>query len=275
MAGSQYRYLLRSYVGMLLFALRRTRATLEDFFIWLFMLSAPLLYIFRFKGILKTPIGRFVILDGKFLRSVTYGLFKTRFAYLHKLRTFYPKNSFLRVVVDVGANLGDFTLGIRNVAEKVVAIEPQKDNFLVLQANMLVNGVNNVVCLKQAAHFKEEDLVIQGEGSNAYVSAPRSGVIKGQKVKGISLAYTISKLGITDIDILKIDVQGHEMAVILGAGYLLRGKFVKLLILEVHLKRGVSIQDIVSLMKTYKYSLVCKDNYLFDQPHLYFAPSPL
>ena len=207
---SEYGYLLKAYVLILLFALRRTRATKEDLFSWFFMLSAPLLYILGFKGELRTPTGRLLITDSGILRSFTYGFFKTHFAYLHQIRRLWPRNSFFPVVVDVGANVGDFTLAMRNISGKIVAVEPEEKNFLALSANLRINRLNNVVPLRLAAHNREEEVFLQGESSNMYVARGN----KGQSVRGVPLQRIIRRLGIGSIDLMKIDVQGHERSVL-------------------------------------------------------------
>lgn len=267
--GLEYGYLSKSYVSMLLFALRRMRATREDLLSLLFILSTPLLYILGFKGGLRTPVGRLLVTNSGILRSFAYGFFKTHFAYMYVLRTLLPRHSFFPVVVDVGANIGDFTLAMRNLAGKIVAVEPAEENFLALSANLRINHINNVVPIKAAATDRKVKVFLQGESSNMYVVRGN----RGQSVKGIPLDLIVRRLGIGSVDLMKIDVQGHEKFVLSGMRRLLERKFVKYLIVEVHLKRGVSVDDIVPFMRTYGYRLIHKDAYLFDQPHLYFAPA--
>jgi len=267
--GSGYGYLLKTYMTMFIFALRRTRANLEDLYSLLFVLTAPLLYILGFKGELRTPIGFLLVTNRGILRSFTYGFFKTHFTYLHEMRTLLPRDSFFPVVVDVGANVGDFTLAMTNLAGKIVAVEPARENFLALCANLQINHVDNIVPVRAAGHDQKEEIFLQGESSNMYVAKG----MKGQPVKGMPLDLIIQELGIKSVDLLKIDVQGHERSVLLGMRSLLEGKFVRFLIVEVHLDRGVAVGDIVSCMEAYGYCLVHKDAYLFNQPHLYFAPS--
>lgn len=265
--GSEYGYLLKVYVTMLLFALKRTRATREDLFGWFFMLSAPLLYVLGFKGELRTPVDRLLVANRVILRSFVYGFFKTHFAYVHELRALLPMDSFFPVVVDVGANIGDFTLAMRNLAGRIVAVEPEEENFSALSANLRINNINNVVPVKLAAHDREEEVFLQGESSNMYVAQGK----KGQSVRGMPLDLIVRRLGIRGADLMKIDVQGHERLVLSGMRGLLEGKSVKFLIVEVHLKRDVSVDDIVTFMRTYGYCLIHKDTYLFNQPHLYFT----
>lgn len=232
------------------------------------MLSAPWLYSLGFKGELRTPVGRLLVTDSGILRSFAYGFFKTHFVYLYELKALLPRNSFFPVIADVGANIGDFTLAMTNLAGKIVAVEPAQENFLALNANLRINHVNNAVLVRLAAHDREENVSLQGESSNTYVTKEKNGL----SVKGMPLDLVIRRLGIRTVDLMKIDVQGHEEFVLSGMHSLLQGKFVKFLVVEVHLKRDVSVDDIVSFMEAYEYCLVHKDTYLFEQPHLYFAP---
>jgi len=235
------------------------------------MLLAPLLYLSGFKGELRTPVGRLLVTNSKILRSFTYGVFKSNFLYMHELRILFPRNSFFPVVVDVGADIGDFTLAMANISGKIVAVEPAEENFLALNANLRINHANNVIPIRAAAHDQEEVISLQGESSNMCVAPGKT----GQSAKGVPLDHIIKGLGIQNVDILKIDAQGHERSILSGMRDLLEGKSVKLLIVEVHLKRGVSVGDIVSLMKRYGYCLIHKDTWLtkWRQPHLYFAPT--
>ena len=262
-----YGYLLKWYVGIFLIALRRT-STREDLLSLIFMLLAPLLYLMGFKGKIRTPVGYVVIANRGILRSFVYGFFKTHFAYMYGLRELSLERSFFSLIVDVGANIGDFTLAMIKRAGKIVAVEPAEENFMALCANLQINHVNNVVPIRVAAHNRQEEVFLQGASSDMYVTQEK----KGQLVKGMPLDLIIRELGIQKIDILKIDVQGHERSVLIGAQNLLEDKFVKLLIVEVHLKRGVSVGDIVSLMKAHGYSLIYKDAYQRLQPKLYFEP---
>lgn len=263
-------YILMQFINMVIFALRRIRINKEYLISFFFIIVAPLFYLIGFKGELKTPVGRLFMKDRITLRSFTYGFLKTRFSYMHILRELLPDISFYPVVVDVGANIGDFTLGVKNIAGKIIAIEPGEENFLALHKTIKVNKLHNVVPLRLAAHDCDENIFLGGNTSDMHVVRDK----KGEPVKGMSLDLIMKELGIENIDILKIDVQGHERSVLIGANKLLECKFVKLLIIEVHIHRDVYVKDIISLMKDKGYSLIYRDKYfLSHQPHLYFMPS--
>lgn len=251
---------------LLLTAVKRAHVTWKDLNGLLFMFAAPLLYLLNPERI-KSPIGHLLVGDRETLRSFVYGFFKTHFFYIKDLKVLSGRSHY-PVVVDVGANIGDFALGTASLAGKVVAVEPGSKSFSALETNIEANNLDNVVPLNLAANDKEEELFMHGNASDMFVAKDKN----GQPVKGLTLDQIAETNGLDDIDVLKIDVQGHEMSVLLGMHQLLLGKSVKFLIVEVHLKRGVQVEEVTSLMEKYGYQLIHSDDYLFDQPHLYFAP---
>lgn len=263
---SDFGLILKSYCELFVFALRRIRLTRDDLSSLTFAFLASLLYFVGFKGELKTPIGRLLVTDRNVLRSFTYGFFKTHLTYNQFLRTKYSGSLFFPVVLDVGANIGDFTLTIKNHSGKIIAIEPGQENFTALRANLRINGTQNVIPLHAAAHNKNEEVFLDGESSNLYVSEKK----RGQSVNGMTIDLMLHELRIFHVDLVKIDVQGHEKAVLEGMHDMLEGRLVNLLVIEVHLKRGVSVEDILSFMKRYGYRLIYKDDFLYEQSHLYF-----
>jgi FkbM family methyltransferase len=266
-----YGSLVKSYLSLFLYGLRHSRATWDDLYSLIFAIIAPVFYLVNFKGELKTPIGRLLVTNREVLRSFTYGFFKTHVTYKRFLKSTHFQNSFFPVVIDVGANIGDFTLMMRNHSGKIIAIEPGHENFSALVANLQINGVQNVIPLRIAAHDQNEEVFLDGQSSNLYISKENS----GQSAQASPIDLILKKLGVNDVDVIKIDVQGHERAVLAGMHDSLISGHVKLLIIEVHLKRDVSINDITSLMKRYPYHLIYKDDFLYEQPHLYFKSNTI
>src|SRR2546430_7542492 len=54
------------------------------------------------------------------------------------------------VVVDVGAHIGRYALRAAARASKVIAIEPDPSNFILLEQNVRLNGFSNVVVVPHA-----------------------------------------------------------------------------------------------------------------------------
>ena len=265
MVLKRFAYIVNVYTTLLSYAIKRSSFTRSDISGLVFMFVAPLLYGLRVKKI-KSPIGVLIMPDREAFRSFVYGFFKTYFYYGKDLTALIGHLHFA-VLMDVGANIGDFTLGMSNLAEKIVAIEPGANNFRALETNIVANSLDNVVCLNMAVTKSEGDVYLQGNTSDMFVAEEK----KGERIKGMPLDTIVKINGIENVDVLKVDVQGHELPVLFGAHQLFLKKAVKLLIVEVHLKRGVQVGEVISLMDDYGYQLIHSDNYLFDQPHLYFT----
>ena len=135
------------------------------------------------------------------------------------------------VFVDAGANEGLFTLlGARIVgpAGRVLAIEPSPRERARLERNAELNGLRNVRVRSEAlldapgrALLRVADVEHAGQntlGSFVYDAVGEAGVIP---VEGIRLDQLLEEEGIDSVDALKIDVEGAEMKVLVGADRLL------------------------------------------------------
>jgi FkbM family methyltransferase len=260
-------WILQSYLQIIWFALRHLRADRKDLACLVSILELPLLYVLGFKGKLETVLGKFLVNDRAILRASIYGTFKTQFCYLRTINSVAP-HEFFHTVVDVGANIGDFTLGMfKQLSAKIVAIEPGVHNFEVLTLNIALNKVANAILLNLAAHNRRETVHFVGTNSNLHIDSSSN----GQPSQGIPIDSVMLDLGIGKIDLLKIDAQGHEKPVLLGMHNLLGQGAVRFVLVEVHLKRGSTVEEISSLMESYGYKLARSDQYLFEQPHLCFV----
>jgi FkbM family methyltransferase len=139
-----------------------------------------------------------------------------------------------QVVIDVGANIGYFTLLFaRQVGPTghVYAIEPEPRNFALLQQNIALNGFRNVTALQRAAWHEPSTLTLYLNEENrgdhrAYRSEEsRAGVT----IEAGPLDQLLGDLP-RPVDLVKIDIQGSEYNAIRGmAGILARSPRVQVL----------------------------------------------
>ena len=108
------------------------------------------------------------------------------------------------VVLDVGANIGIFTLKVAKKVKKVISIEPEPQNFSILSKNIMTNNLSNVTLLNLAVSDKEEVVHFQGTGGTSEVSNT------GTAVKAEPLDKILDELGNPKITILKMDIEGYE-----------------------------------------------------------------
>ncbi|MFA6007417.1 MAG: FkbM family methyltransferase [Candidatus Shapirobacteria bacterium] len=117
------------------------------------------------------------------------------------------------VVVDVGANIGYYTLLAAGRVKKVYAIEPDKKCFEILKKNVEENNLKNVVLINKAASDKKEKKYLVRDKNN-------QGNSKISDNNGeIILTETLDNMLKNEqkISLIKVDVQGWEPQVISGA----------------------------------------------------------
>lgn len=109
------------------------------------------------------------------------------------------------VVVDVGANIGYYTILTAKIAKKVYAFEPEKRAFEILQRNVRQNKLKNVVLINKAVGSENKKVRIKKNKNNFGDSR----VVTGKDIDCIKLDNLIRE----KIDVVKIDVQGYEFEV--------------------------------------------------------------
>lgn len=130
--------------------------------------------------------------------------------------------------VDVGANLGYFSLAMASLGHHVFAFEPMSRNAKKLIRSVLENPWGGRVKVLQNAvsdasgqlvFLKETDATNQGNGQIVARVERMSGAYGVQYVHTLSLSDVLLFIPGHCINayVLKIDVEGHEAAVIKGA----------------------------------------------------------
>lgn len=166
-------------------------------------------------------------------------------------------------VVDVGANIGFFTLLAARLLdgksghEMVFAFEPEKSNYRLLTENIKLNNFYNV---------KQFQIAISDRGgfTTLYTSKNESGEHNIIGTHGLSKNYRVEMntlddvIGLdTPVQLVKIDVEGAETRVLLGAEKLLR-KWHPTIIVECW-DKGLneaksSVQELLDILHSFNYS---------------------
>ena len=129
--------------------------------------------------------------------------------------------------VDIGANCGLYSLIAAKAGVPVLAVEPNRLNYLRLKQNIDHNGFANIQPHALALSDKPGRAALYGGGEGASLLRNWGGMTNtyAQEVEVDTLDNLLaSRSGLGDI-LIKIDVEGHEPAVLSGArGLLARAK---------------------------------------------------
>jgi FkbM family methyltransferase len=124
------------------------------------------------------------------------------------------------VVVDVGANVGLFTIAAATAASGVTvhAFEPVPDTCASLEANVTRNGVAGRVCVNRVALADHDGVGYMTRDYHASNYLTEAGSSEEKvRVPVRTLDSYVAERALGRLDFLKVDVEGRELSVLKGA----------------------------------------------------------
>jgi FkbM family methyltransferase len=180
--------------------------------------------------------------------------------HITKFTKLYNSLYTIQNIIDIGANFGYHTLLFsREVQENVYAFEPQMQNFQLLENNIKHNNIKNIILYNFACG--DNNCYVKMPIIEEYTNMVNMGDITPDN--GISNNFSITKSVILDeinfpskIDFIKIDVQGWEKKVLIGAHNLLK-KYKPVLIVEFEhfqlAKTNTSCEELFNFIRNNNY----------------------
>ena len=167
------------------------------------------IYIFEFKDIkLSVPI------YSSFIPYATF--FAGEYDFLS------PNNS--DILIDAGANIGDYTVKVAHKVNGVIAIEPSVSSLNFLQKNL--NSLKNVHIVQKALGNRVGTIGFGGEGVSAGVDENSKNVVEIDTLDSIC-----NKTGMFPT-LLKMDIEGFEAEALNGFTTYLPG--IRRAVIEIH-----------------------------------------
>lgn len=126
-----------------------------------------------------------------------------------------------RISLDIGADLGEFTIAMLASSRSVIAFEPRPIQARDLTS--MFDAVGAAVRVEAVALSNEPGVmtmrVVASEPGRSTIEAGNTlGDMHDGKIQHIDVPVTrLDDLHLTDIGLIKIDVEGHELAVLRGA----------------------------------------------------------
>ncbi len=126
----------------------------------------------------------------------------------------YLKIGLSDSIVDIGGNIGAFSIYAASIAEKgtVYAFEPVEENFNLLEKNIKENNLHNIKVFKNGVAGKngEGKLFLSNNKGGHSIYPPKNATGKSVIVKFVSLQQIFKENKIKCCDFLKIDCEGAE-----------------------------------------------------------------
>ena len=165
-----------------------------------------------------------------------------------------------KVILDLGANVGYASVLFTNryPDAKIFAVEPDTGNYETAKKNLA--GYPNVTLIKGAAWHTSENINLVDDGYGEAAYTVKSGEGKNM-VKGYTMQEIMQIIGVSTIDLLKIDIEGAEKE-IFENGSETWIPVTKIIIVETHdrYKKGSS-NAVFNTIGKYDFSLeLCGEN---------------
>lgn len=128
-----------------------------------------------------------------------------------------------RWAVDGGASIGTWTISMASRFDCVWAFEPARDTFECLEANLAgdkcLNSDSAVIAFNEALSDQDGYTIVvhdssrDGNSGSDYIAAP---YLKPKQTGDVK-TRRLDDYGLTDLDLLKLDLEGHEYFALKGA----------------------------------------------------------
>ena len=215
--------------------------------------------------------GRFKMsCDLKEMLQRQFYFFGTYFLEEDNLRCWEATAKWAKVVLDVGANAGIYSLAALAVQPDVVvhAFEPTPEIAGRLRATAKLNDLKNLYVHEVAVLRDDGQATLKrfrgelgnNEGMNFVIRD--IGNSDAERVKTVSLDQFCEDHSIDQVDLLKLDIQGQEYSALKGAEHLIRAGRIGTIFMELNWARRAGIP----CAATESIRLLEQADYLFSKP---------
>jgi len=182
-------------------------------------------------------------------------------------------NSNQKVALDIGANIGNHSLYFSNFFEQIYAFEPNPYSFALLKINSEFScPKKNIQCRNYGLSSEDDYLLFR----TFFANIGASSIVEDNVTLGdgtflieVKKADTIKELIEKDISLIKIDVEGHELRVLIGLENLIKKNKPIILFEQKSVDISCGSSEVIDYLKNLKYEFATIER------NFYFGDSSL
>jgi FkbM family methyltransferase len=176
------------------------------------------------------------------------------------------------VLVDVGANVGYFTVLCAPLVKRVVAFEPVAKTYRYCQANVALNHLANVDLYPYGLWHENTTLSLRRDSLGVNAAVASSGDVAGaDSINVVTLDYLVESglLEMPGLDMVKLDVEGAELSVLMGMRATI-ARFFPRIVMELNRPMlstfGLSVDHIWDFLRGFQYEIRAFASWLEQNP---------
>ena len=171
------------------------------------------------------------------------------------------------IVFDIGTNIGETLLNFAKIVGTkgfVYGFEPDAENYTNVQKNISLNTFKNIHVFNQGVSDKKETVKLfcvepHNRGMNRILDdSVENNDYSFTTIETDTLDSIVKENGITKVDFIKIDIEGHETHAIKGAVQTLK-RFKPVLFIEIGYTRIISKKttpnELIAILEDLEYSI--------------------
>jgi FkbM family methyltransferase len=177
-----------------------------------------------------------------------------------------------RHVVDIGANLGQSSIEYLNCGWKVTAFEPCKSNYELAVENVAMNCLHAPFIIHNVALADTPGKMRMATRDNNvgmnYLILNKGGS-RAANTESVDVV-TLDSFNLGNVDIIKIDVEGFELFVLMGSVWTISRDrpIIQTELIDSHLKRSsCTAQEIQSFLHSMSYVRTLRDGRVIPGEH--------
>lgn len=164
-----------------------------------------------------------------------------------------------RTVLDIGANIGQYSMLFATKARRVIAFEPVPTLAAQLRENIALNKLGDTVRVVEAAVSDRNSKVaiyVADDSNSGMASLVSSTTNRTIEVEAITIDSFLTANDVDSVDLIKMDIEGAELYALRGMTMLLRDQTPPL-VLEMNEKMmgeaGYSYADVLNILQPMGY----------------------
>lgn len=161
-------------------------------------------------------------------------------------------------IIDAGANIGLWSMYAAPYAKRIIAIEPNPKHFSCLNRLIEANKICNVDPLALALGDHDGMNYLFSFAGNETMStiSPGQGWKRGEEVETCTMKYLFEKLCLNHVDLLKLDIEGGEAAVLRSPEFAEVAPLIDCIVGEWHNWSSMSKEEMTEIL--------CRAGYYFQ-----------